>query len=54
MNQICMCTKQLSFSKTLVPLLDENDIYINKMFNIENFLRTDFKKMVSNVPDDIG
>ena len=28
---------QLFFSKNLVPLLDENDIYVNQMFNIENF-----------------
>ena len=36
MHQICLCTKQLSFSKKLVPLLNENDIYINQIFNIEN------------------
>ena len=36
-HQICMCTKQLSFSKSLVPLLDENDICINQMINIEHF-----------------
>ena len=48
-----MCTKQLSFSKNLVLLLDENDIYVNQMFNIENFLRIDLKNMTSNLSDDI-
>ena len=37
MHQVCICTKQLSFSKNLVPLLDESDIYVNQMFNIDNF-----------------
>ena len=53
MHQICVCTKQLSFSKNLVPLLDENDIYINQMFISKTFLRIDLKKMTSNLSDDI-
>ena len=36
-HQICMCTKQLPFSKNLVSLLNENGIYINQLFNFENF-----------------
>ena len=39
-HQICKCTKQLSFWKNLVPMLDENDIYINQIFNIENVFTT--------------
>ena len=53
MDQICMCTKQLSFSKKLVPLLYENDIYINQMFNLKTLLRIDLKKMTPNLSDDI-
>ena len=53
MHQICMCTNELSFSKNLVLLLDENDIYINQMFISKTFLRIDLKKMKSNLLDDI-
>ena len=53
MHQICVCTKQLSFSKNLFPLLDENDIYINQMFISKTFSRIDLKKMTSNLSDDI-
>ena len=28
------------FEKNLVPMLDENDIYINQIFNIENVFMT--------------
>ena len=37
MHKICIYTKQLFFSRNLVSLLDENDKYINQIFNIENF-----------------
>ena len=54
MHQICIYAKQLPFSKGLVPLVaDENYIYVNQMFNIENFLRIDLKKMTSNLSDYI-
>ena len=53
MHRICMCTKQLSFLKNLVPLLDENDIYINQMCILKTFLQIDLKKMTSNLSDDI-
>ena len=50
MHQICLCTKQLPFSRNLVSLLDQSDIYINQMFNIENFFTS---KMTSNLSDNI-
>ena len=54
MHQICIYAKQLPFSKGLVPLVvDENDIYVNQMFNIEKFLQIDLKKMTSNLSDYI-
>ena len=37
MHQIRLCTNQLPFSKHLVLLFDEDDIYVNKMIGIENF-----------------
>ena len=48
MHQICLCTKKLSFSKHLVLLFDENDIYINEIIGIKTFLLIDIKKMASN------
>ena len=53
MHQICMCTKQLSFSKNLTLLLDENDIYVNQILILKTFLRIDLKNMTSNLSDDI-
>ena len=53
MHQICMCTKQLSFSKNLTLLLDENDIYVNQILILKTFLRIDLKNMTSNLPDDV-
>ena len=53
MHQICMCTKQLSFSKNLTLLLDENDIYVNQILILKTFLRIDLKNMTSNLSDDV-
>ena len=53
MQQICMCAKELPFSKILVPLLDENYIYVNQMIISKTFSRIDIKKMITNLWDDI-
>ena len=47
-HQIRLFTKKLFFSKHLVLLFDENDIYINQIFNIENVLQIDHRKMASH------